>query len=280
MRKVHVAKITAAVKRICIDTNYKVDPGIMAAFKRGLKTEKSPVGVEILRQLIRNAEIAAKERIPICQDCGLAVVFVELGGDVQLTGGGLRQAIEEGVRQGYREGYLRKSVVKDPMIRVNTGDNTPAIIHVDIVPGSKIKITVAPKGGGSENMSRLKMMKPADGEAGVKDLVRETVREAGPNPCPPIVLGVGIGGNFEMCAILAKKALLRKLGVPNRDKRLARLEKELLKIANDSGVGPQGAGGTVTCLGVAVESRPCHIASMPVAVNVNCHVSRHGSTVI
>ena len=280
MRRVHVSKITAAVKRICIDTNYRVDPGIMKAFKQGLKSEKSPVGKEILRQLIRNAEIAAKERIPICQDCGLAVVFVELGQEVQLSGGGLKEAIEEGVRQGYREGYLRKSVVKDPVVRVNTGDNTPAVIHTEIVPGDKVKISVAPKGGGSENMSRLKMMKPADGEAGIKELVRQTVQEAGPNPCRPIVLGVGIGGNFEMSALLAKKALLRKLGKPNKDKQLAKLERELLAIANSTGVGPQGAGGSVTCLGVAVESRPCHIASMPVAVNVNCHVSRHGSAII
>ncbi len=280
MRKVNVAKITAAVKKICIDTNYKVDPDIIKAFKTGLRREKSPVGREILRQLICNADIARRERIPICQDCGLAVVFVEIGQDVKLVGGGLRQAIEAGVRQGYQQGYLRKSVAKDPMIRVNTGDNTPAIIHTEIVTGDKLRVTVAPKGGGSENMSRLKMMKPADGEAGVKELVRETVREAGPNPCPPIVLGVGIGGNFEMCAILAKKALLRKLGKPNQDKRLAKLEQDLLRIANDSGVGPQGAGGTVTCIGVAVESRPCHIASMPVAVNVNCHVSRHGSKII
>lgn len=280
MRKVHVSDITAAVRRICVRTNYKVDPCIMAAFRRGLQTEESPVGREVLRQLIANAGIAAKEKIPICQDCGLAVVFLEVGQNVRLVGGDLIEAVNAGVRQGYAEGFLRKSVVQDPVIRVNTKDNTPAIVHTSIVPGDNVKVFVAPKGGGSENMSRLKMMKPADGDAGVKAFVRQTVMEAGPNPCPPVVLGVGMGGNFETCALLAKKALLRKLGRPNKDKRLAKLERELLEIANSTGVGPQGLGGTVTCLAVHVESHPCHIASFPVAINVNCHVSRHGHAVL
>ncbi|GFR36456.1 fumarate hydratase [Thermobrachium celere] len=235
---------------------------------------------KILDILIKNSEIAENEKMPMCQDTGMAVVFMEIGQDVHIVGGNLEDAINEGVRQGYIEGYLRKSVVKDPLDRVNTKDNTPAIIHYSIVPGDKIKITVAPKGFGSENMSRLKMLKPADGVEGVKKFVLETVKEAGPNPCPPIVVGVGIGGTFEKAAFLAKKALLRSVDEENKNPYYAQLEKELLEEINKLGIGPQGFGGLTTCLGVNIEVYATHIAGLPVAVNINCHATRHKEAVI
>jgi fumarate hydratase subunit alpha len=252
---------------------------MLAAFKRGEQEEESPSGREVFRQLLENARIAASERVPMCQDCGLAVVFVELGQDVHVTGGDFQQAIQEGVRQGYGEGYLRKSLCH-PLTRANTGDNTPAVIHTEIVPGDHLKITVVPKGGGSENMSRVFMLKPAEGLAGIIDRVLTTVREAGPNPCPPIIVGVGIGGTFERAGILAKKALLRHVGSVNPDPELAALEQRLLQGVNDLGIGPQGLGGRITALAVHVVMQPCHIASLPVAVNIQCHAARHKEVIL
>ena len=234
----------------------------------------------MLKDLYANSELAAKEQMPICQDTGTAVVFLEIGQEVYIKGGYIYDAVNEGVRQGYYEGYLRKSIVKHPWIRENTGDNTPAIIHADIVPGDTLKIIVAPKGGGSENMSALTMLKPAAGLEGVKQFVIDTVKKAGPNACPPIIVGVAVGGNFEKAAILAKKALLRKLGQAHPDPMVAKVEQELLKKINDLGIGPQGFGGKITALAVHLEIFPCHIASLPVAVNINCHVSRHKSVVL
>ena len=236
-------------------------------------------GQEIFRQLLENARIAQEERVPMCQDCGLAVVFVELGQDVHLVGGSFEMAIHEGVRQGYGEGYLRKSLC-DPLTRANTGDNTPAVIHTEIVAGDRLKLIVVPKGGGSENMSRVHMLKPAEGWAGIKEKVVTTVREAGPNPCPPIIVGVGIGGTFERAALLSKKALIRELGLPHADPEIAKLERELLLAVNDLGIGPQGLGGRVTALAVHMLVQPCHIASLPVAVNIQCHASRHKEVIL
>jgi fumarate hydratase subunit alpha len=274
MREIEVSKITRAVKDAAIAANYEAGEDLLAALRRGEQEEESPAGKEIFRQLLENAEIAARERIPMCQDCGLSVVFVELGQEVRLVGGSLEGAIQEGVRQGYGEGYLRRSLCH-PLTRANTGDNTPAIIHTEVVPGDGLKIMVVPKGGGSENMSRLYMLKPAEGWAGIKDRVVATVREAGPNPCPPIIVGVGIGGNFERSAYLAKKALVREIGHPNPDPELAKLERELLSAVNDLGIGPQGLGGRITALAVHLLMEPCHIASLPVAVNIQCHSTRH-----
>jgi fumarate hydratase subunit alpha len=274
MREIEVSKITRAVKDAAIAANYEAGEDLLAALRRGLEEEESPAGKEIFRQLLENLQIAAAERIPMCQDCGLAVVFVELGQEVHLTGGSLEEAIQEGVRQGYGEGFLRKSLC-DPLTRANTGDNTPAIIHTEIVPGDRLKIMVVPKGGGSENMSRLFMLKPAEGWAGIKARVADTVRDAGPNPCPPIIVGVGIGGNFERAAYLAKKALVREIGQPNPDPELAKLERELLAAVNDLGIGPAGLGGRITALAVHLLMEPCHIASLPVAVNIQCHSTRH-----
>lgn len=274
MREIEVSKITRAVKDAAIAANYEAGEDLLAALRRGEQEEESPSGKEIFRQLLENARIAAQERIPMCQDCGLAVVFVELGQEVRLVGGGLEEAIQEGVRQGYGEGFLRKSLCH-PLTRANTGDNTPAIIHTEIVPGDRLKIMVVPKGGGSENMSRLYMLKPAEGWAGIKERVVETVWDAGPNPCPPIIVGVGIGGNFERAAYLAKKALVREIGQPNADPELAGLERELLAAVNDLGIGPAGLGGRITALAVHLLMEPCHIASLPVAVNIQCHSTRH-----
>ena len=274
MREIEVSKITRAVKDAAIAANYEAGEDLLAALRRGLEEEESPAGKEIFRQLLENLQIAAAERIPMCQDCGLAVVFVELGQEVHLTGGSLEEAIQEGVRQGYGEGFLSKSLC-DPLTRANTGDNTPAIIHTEIVPGDRLKIMVVPKGGGSENMSRLFMLKPAEGWAGIKARVADTVRDAGPNPCPPIIVGVGIGGNFERAAYLAKKALVREIGQPNPDTELAKLERELLAAVNDLGIGPAGLGGRITALAVHLLMEPCHIASLPVAVNIQCHSTRH-----
>jgi len=274
MREIEVSRLTRAVKDAVIAANYEAGPDLLAALERGLREEESPAGQEIFRQLLENARIALEQRIPMCQDCGLAVVFVELGQEVHLVGGDLAAAIQEGVRQGYGEGYLRKSLCH-PLTRANTGDNTPAVIYTEVVPGDKLKLTVVPKGGGSENMSRVYMLRPAEGWAGIKEKVVATVKEAGPNPCPPIIVGVGIGGTFERAALLAKKALLREVGAASEDPEAAKLERELLTAVNDLGIGPGGLGGRITALAVHLLMQPCHIASLPVAVNIQCHASRH-----
>ena len=279
MREIEVEKVIQGVKQAAIAANYEASADLLRALARGAAAEESESGREIFRQLLENASIAREDRVPMCQDCGLAVVFVELGQDVHLVGGSFETAIHEGIRQGYGEGYLRKSLCH-PLTRANTGDNTPAVIHTEIVPGDRLKLTVVPKGGGSENMSRVHMLKPADGWAGVKEKVVGTVREAGPNPCPPIIVGVGIGGTFERAAYLSKKSLLRELGLPNADPELARLEEELLLAVNDMGIGPQGLGGRITALAVHLLMQPCHIASLPVAVNIQCHASRHREVVL
>lgn len=276
VREIEVSKITDTVERLCKDANYYLGAEERAALQAGLECEEAPVAKSVLRQLIENADIAAAERIPMCQDCGTAVVFLDIGQDVHIVGGDLNEAVNEGVRRGYESGYLRKSMVRNPLSsRVNTRDNTPAIIHTTIEPGDKLKITVATKGGGGENMSRLAMLKPADGIEAVKSFVLRAVEEAGPNPCPPVIVGVGIGGNFEKAALLAKTALFRPLGQPSPDPDAAALEKELLESINNLGIGPAGLGGRVTALAVHVETFPCHIAALPVAVNMQCHSSRH-----
>ena len=274
MRKVKVDKIINTVKEMCIEANLELAPDMKQALVSAKENETSEVGRKILSDLEENLEIAKNESIPICQDTGMAVVFVEVGQNVKVKGS-LTEAINEGVRQGYTEGYLRKSVVSDPLERVNTNDNTPAIIHYDIVDGNEIKITLAPKGFGSENMSKIVMLKPADGIEGVKEVVINAVKEAGPNACPPMVVGVGIGGTFEKCALLAKKALARDLNSKNENQLYADLEDELLEKINKIGIGPGGLGGTQTALGVNVETYPTHIAGLPVAVNICCHVNRH-----
>ena len=280
MREFDVKKITEAVKRLSMETNYFLGEDMVKALKASLDKEESPVGKSVLGQIIENQEIARTEQMAICQDTGFTVVFIDLGQDVHLTGGDLTEAVNEGVRQGYQEGYLRKSIVKDPLHRVNTGDNTPAVIHLRIVPGEKVHLTVAPKGGGSENMSEVQMLKPADGPEGVKNFVIDRVRRSGGNPCPPIVVGVGIGGTYETAALIAKRALLRELGQFNPDPYYAEMEKELLRAINRLGIGPMGLGGRVTALGVFIEIYPCHIASLPIAVNIQCHAARHKSVVI
>ncbi len=279
MRQIPVAQVTQAVKEAVIAANYDLGEDLLAALKRGEREEESPSGRDTFRQLLDNAQIASQERIPLCQDCGLAVVFVELGQEVHLVGGDFEAAVQEGVRQGYGEGYLRKSLC-NPLTRANTGDNTPAVIHAGIVGGDRLKLTVVPKGGCSENMSRLYMLKPAEGWAGIKEKVVATVKEAGANPCPPIIVGVGIGGTFERAALLAKKSLLREVGRPNPDPELADLERQLLKAVNDLGIGPQGLGGRITALAVHILMQPSHIASLPVAVNIQCHASRHKEVVL
>jgi fumarate hydratase subunit alpha len=279
MRRIEVSQVTRAVKEAAIAANYEPEEDLLRALTRGAEAEESESGREIFRQLLENARIAGEERIPMCQDCGLTVVFVELGQDVHLVGGDLTAAIQEGVRQGYGEGHLRKSLCH-PLTRANTGDNTPAVIHTEIVPGDRLRLIVVPKGGGSENMSRLYMLKPAEGLAGIKEKVVATVKEAGPNPCPPIIVGVGIGGTFERAALLAKKALLRELGRPHADPEIAALERQLLKEINDLGIGPAGLGGRITALAVNVLMEPCHIASLPVAVNLQCHAARHKEVIL
>lgn len=274
MRNLHVKEITEAVKGLCIDANYNLGEDVIESFREALKTEESPTGIAVIEQLLENARIARDEQVPMCQDTGSAVVFVELGQDVHIEGGLLPDAISEGVRQGYKEGYLRKSIC-DPFTRKNTGDNTPAIIHLKLAPGDKLRITVAPKGGGSENMSKAVMLKPSDGIAGIKNLVTQMALEAGSNPCPPVIIGVGIGGNLETAALLAKKSLLRPIGSQNQDPEIAKLEDEIKTIVNDLGIGPQGFGGRVFALAVHIDKVPCHIASLPVAVNFNCHAARH-----
>ena len=275
MREIDAGTITETVARLSMESNYELEDDVLRALEKGLEEEESPVGREIFKQLLENAEIARTEKMPICQDTGLTVVFIEMGQEARVVKGDLESAVNEGVRKGYTEGYLRKSVLEDPLRRVNTKDNTPAVIHTRIVPGDGFKLWVVPKGGGSENMSRIAMMKPADGVEGVKRFVVETVRNASANPCPPIVVGVGIGGTFEQCALNAKRALLREIGSTHPDSFYADLEKELLTLVNETGVGPQGLGGTITALAVFVEAAPCHIASLPAAVNINCHAARH-----
>jgi fumarate hydratase subunit alpha len=279
MRELQASLITQAVKEMATSSNFNIGEDILAALKAAVKTEESPLGKAILEQIVENDRIAKTEQVPMCQDTGYAVIFLEIGQDVHIVGD-LREAVNEGVRQGYKEGYLRKSILGDPIKRVNTKDNTPAVIHLEIVPGDKVKVTFAAKGGGSENMSRIKMMAPSAGVEGVKKFVVETASEAGSNPCPPILLGVGIGGTFEKCAWLAKKALLRKVGQRNPDPYYADLEKELLTLVNKTGVGPQGLGGTTTALDVFIETYPCHIASFPAAVNVQCHAARHEERIL
>jgi fumarate hydratase subunit alpha len=275
MRDIHVSAITDAVKKLCMDANVSLEPDVLRAFDRALGTERSPAGKQVLQILKDNAELARTRRIPYCQDTGMVVCFVELGQDVHVTGGGLEDAINEGVRQGYKEGFLRASIVKSPFDRVNTGDNTPAVIHVDVHPGATLKIMIMAKGGGCENRSKYTMLTPAAGLPAVKDFIIECVKTAGPDACPPLILGVGIGGTFEKSAILSKKALFRELGSPNPDAMLDTLEHELLDRANRLGIGPQGYGGDTTSLGIHILSYPCHITSLPVAVTIECHAHRH-----
>ncbi len=281
VKEIDYTKVVQTVSELCMTANYDLGEDVVDALKRAYDLEESPTGKSILNQILENAEIGRKERLPICQDTGFAVFFVEVGDDVRIVGGNLTDAIRDGVRKGYTEGYLRKSIVNDPVLdRKNTGDNTPPIIHYDLTSGNELHITCAPKGGGSENMSEVKMMKPADGIKGIKEFVIERVRKSGGNPCPPVIVGVGIGGTFEKCAWLAKKALTRNLGEANPDPRFAEVERELLERINALGIGPMGLGGRTTALGVHIETHPCHIASMPVAVNMNCHAARHKSAVL
>lgn len=281
MREIHVDKIISAVREMSINANYYLGEDVKARIRELKETEKSETAREVMGILLENYEVAAKEKMPICQDTGVAVIFVEIGQDVHIVGGDFTDAINEGVRRGYKDGYLRKSMVDDPVIdRKNTGDNTPAIIYTDIVAGDKLKITVAPKGGGSENMSEVKMMKAADGIDGVIDFVVDRVRRSGGNPCPPIIVGVGLGGNFEQSALLAKKSLLRDLREKNPDPKWEKIEKIMLEKINNLGIGPQGLGGITTALAVHILTKPCHIASMPVAVNIQCHAARHKSVIL
>ena len=274
MREIDVKRITEKVRDLCIQANTDLGEDVLRAFDRAITQEESPVAIDILKELKENARIAKEEKVPICQDTGFAVVFVDLGQDVHLVGGNLNEAITEGVRQGYRDGYLRKSICH-PFTRVNTGDNTPVIIHTEVVRGDQIKITVAPKGAGSENMSRVVMLTPSEGIEGVKRFIVQRVKESGSNPCPPTIVGVGIGGTMEQAAFLAKKSLLRPLGSKNPDPELDRLESEILTEINRLGIGPQGLGGWTTSLAVQILMMPCHIASLPLAVNIQCHVQRH-----
>ena len=279
MREIAALRITETVKQLCIEANCFLPQDMKKCIASAYESESWPQAKEILEQITENYQIAEKERRPICQDTGLACVFVTIGQDVHIVGD-LAEAIHEGVRQGYRDGYLRKSVVRDPLDRVNTGDNTPAIIYYDIVPGDRLEITVAPKGAGSENMSQIKMLKPSDGLQGIKDFVLKVVEEAGPNPCPPIVVGVGVGGTFDKAAFLAKNALMRSADQRHAEPFWAKLEQELLQQINELGIGPQGFGGKTTALCVNIEKAPAHIASLPVAVNINCHVTRHKTEVL
>ena len=275
MRTVNVSELTKSIKEMCIEANHYLSKDMETTLKCARETEASPLGKQILNQLSENLKIAADDMIPICQDTGMAVVFLEIGQDVHLEGGSVEDAVNEGVRLGYTEGFLRKSVVRDPIERVNTGDNTPAVIHYNIVPGEKVKITVAPKGFGSENMSRVFMLKPADGIEGVKEAILKAVSDAGPNACPPMVVGVGIGGTFEKCALMAKEALTRETGAHSEISYVKDLEEEMLAKINGLGIGPGGLGGTTTALAVHINTYPTHIAGLPVAVNICCHVNRH-----
>lgn len=281
MREIDVSKISDAVEHLCIQAACNLGQDMEQLIKTGLEREESDFGKNILQQIVDNVELARRETVPMCQDTGVAVVFVEVGQDLHIVGGSLQAAINEGVSRGYTKGYLRKSVVADPLFqRNNTQDNTPAVIHQEIVPGDKLKIMIVPKGAGSENMGALKMLKPAEGLQGVKDFVLKTVIEAGGNPCPPIIVGVGIGGTMEKATLLAKKALTRKAGEPHPSEKYAQLEEELLQEINKSGIGPQGLGGRVTALAVHIEDYPTHIATLPVAVNLNCHAARHAEVIL
>jgi len=281
MREIKANKITEVVKKLCMDANVYLPDDVIRAIKQAKEREESQTGKDVFNMILQNIEISKNEKMPLCQDTGFAVFFIELGQEVHITDGDFVDAINEGVHQGYKEGYLRKSIVDDPVIdRINTKDNTPAVIYTDIVPGDKVKITFAPKGGGSENMSTVKMMKAADGIEGVKDFVVEFVKNAGGNPCPPTIVGIGLGGTFDKVAQIAKKALLRPMGSRNPNPKFAEVEKELLERINKTGVGPMGLGGIVTALDVHIETYPCHIATMPVAINIQCHCCRHKEAVI
>lgn len=280
MKEISYEKIVEEVKTMCMESNYNLGEDVYSAFKQALQTERSETGKEVLTQLIDNADIAKAERVPMCQDTGTAVFMVEVGQDCHIAGGRLVDAINEGVEKGYGEGYLRNSMVYNPMNRKNTGNNTPAIVHIDLVEGEELTLHMTAKGGGAENMSALKMLKPSDGMEGVKEYILSIVKEAGPNACPPLVVGIGIGGNFERCAFLAKKSLFRPLGVRHEDPAVAELELELMEQINRLGIGPQGMGGSTTALDVKVELESCHIAALPVAVNLNCHASRHQTIVM
>jgi len=280
MRTIHTDEIVETVEKLCIESNYYLNSDILTGLKKGLEEEESEIGLDILSRLVDNASLAKKKNIAICQDTGMAVVFVDIGQDVHITGENLTDSVNEGVRRGYQKGYLRKSVVRDPIYRENTKDNTPAVIHYNIVDGNNVRITVAPKGFGSENMSALKMLKPSDGIEGVKKFIIETVDKAGPNPCPPIIVGAGIGGTMEKAAYLAKRALLRPINVRSEIEYVRELENELLKKINNLGIGPSGLGGRTTALSVNIETYPTHIAGLPVAVNINCHATRHAEAVI
>lgn len=279
MREIHVDEIRDNVSQMCIDAAYNLSEDVLTAFDRAVESETAPGAKEILGLLKENARIAKQERIPLCQDTGIAIFFVEIGQDLRIKNGFIVDAINEGVRKGYKKGYLRKSVV-DPLTRKNTGDNTPSIIYTELVTGDKLKISFMPKGAGSENMSVIRMLRPTEGVEGIRNFVLECVRKAGANPCPPVVIGVGIGGSFEKAALLAKKSLLRPVGSPNPKLDLASLEEMLLKSVNKTGIGPEGLGGNVTAMAVHVESFPCHIASLPVAVNINCHAARHTTIIL
>ncbi|RLC72570.1 MAG: fumarate hydratase [Chloroflexi bacterium] len=281
MRTIEVREVTQIVAQLCIRANYTLGEDVILALKKALEEEESPAGKQVLRRLLENAEIASAEQIPLCQDTGTAVIFLELGQEVCLIGGDLNSAVLEGVRKGYVEGYLRKSIVERPFsARVNTKDNTPPVIHIEIVPGDRLRVTVLPKGGGSENASAMGMLTPAEGRQGLINFVVQTVDRAGSNPCPPTIVGVGVGGTAEKAMFLAKKALLRRVGEPSADPEVAELERELLRRINALGIGPMGYGGRITALAVHVETMPCHIASLPVAVNLQCHAARHGEVTI
>lgn len=280
MKTINIKQIIETVERLCIDANYYLNEDILTAFKEGILNEQSDIARGVLEKLVENAQTAKEEKMAICQDTGMAVVFVDIGQEVYIEGGALGDAINEGVRRGYDKGFLRKSVVRDPIHRVNTGDNTPAVIHYNIVPGNELKITIAPKGFGSENMSALKMLKPSDGIDGVKNFIVETVDKAGPNPCPPIVVGVGIGGTMEKAAFLAKKALLRPVNERSTVEYVRELEMEMLEKVNKLGIGAAGYGGTITALAVNIEVYPTHIAGLPVALNMSCHATRHAEAVL
>jgi fumarate hydratase subunit alpha len=279
MREIHIEEIRDSVASVCIDAAYNLNDDVLMAFDRAIETETAPGAKEIIELLRENARIAREDHIPLCQDTGIAIFFVEIGQDLRIKSGFIVDAINEGVRKGYREGYLRKSVV-DPLTRKNTGDNTPAIIYTELVPGDKLKISFMPKGAGSENMSMIRMLRPTEGVEGIKSFLLECVHKAGANPCPPVVIGIGIGGDFEKAALIAKKALLRPVGSPNSRLELASLEETLLKAVNRTGIGPEGLGGKVTAMAVHVEIFPCHIASLPVAVNINCHAARHKTIIL
>ena len=280
MKEIKASQITDIIEHLCINANYNLNSDIMEALKEGMCFEESETGRVVLSQLVENAEIAAKEKVAICQDTGMAVVFLKIGQDVHISGGSITDAVNEGVRRGYAKGFLRKSVVSDPLNRQNTGDNTPAVIHFDIVEGDSLKITLAPKGFGSENMSGIKMLKPSDGVDGVKNFIEEIVDKAGPNPCPPVVVGVGIGGTMEKAALLAKKALLRPVNQHNKKEDIKLLEEEMLERLNRLGIGPAGLGGRLTAMAVNIEVYPTHIAGLPVAVNMSCHVTRHAEAIL